>query len=119
MKKSLKHKKEYQSLKLYNILPRNALLAIYKSFVLPHLDYGDIVYDQPNNHSFSNKIEAVQYNAALTITNAIKGTSKEKLYKYLGIESLNFCRWFRRICTFYKMVLEMHINISMNLYLNK
>ena len=51
--------------KLYNILPRNTLLAIYKSFVRPHLDYGDIVYDHPNNQIFSNKIEAVQYNAAL------------------------------------------------------
>ena len=58
--------------KLYNILPRNVLLTIYKSFVRPHLDYGDIVYDQPNNQSFSNKIKAVQYNAALAITNAIK-----------------------------------------------
>ena len=41
--------------------------------------------------SFSNKIEAVQYNAALAITNAIKGTSRTKLYKELGIESLSFC----------------------------
>ena len=54
------------------------LLTIYKSFVRPHLDYGDIVYDQPNNQSFSNKIKAVQYNAALAITNAIKETSRTK-----------------------------------------
>ena len=51
--------------KLYNILPRNILLTIYKSFARPHLDYGDIVYDHSNKQSFSNKIEAVQYNAAL------------------------------------------------------
>ena len=38
--------------KLYKILPRNALLTIYKSFVQQHLDYGDIVYDQPNNQFF-------------------------------------------------------------------
>ena len=30
--------------KLYNILPRNALLTIYKPFVRPHLDYGVISY---------------------------------------------------------------------------
>ena len=35
--------------KLSNIFPRNALLTIYKSFVGPHLDYGDINYDQPQN----------------------------------------------------------------------
>ena len=45
--------------RLYNILPRNSLLTIYKSFARPHLDYGDIKYDQPNNQSISNKIEAV------------------------------------------------------------
>ena len=25
---------------------------MYKSFIRPHLDYGDIVYDQPNNQFF-------------------------------------------------------------------
>ena len=33
--------------KLQNILPRSALLTIYKSFIRPHIDYGDIIYDQP------------------------------------------------------------------------
>ena len=67
MKKSLKKVQKGISdiKKLYNILPRNTFLAIYKPFVRPHLDYGDIVYDHPNNQIFSNKIEAVQYNAAL------------------------------------------------------
>ena len=89
--------------KLYNILPRNVLLTIYKSFVRPHLDYGDIIYDQPNNQNYSSEIEAVRYNAALAITNAIKGTSRTELYKELGIESLSFHRWFRRLCTFCKL----------------
>ena len=34
-------------------------------------------------------IETVQYNAALAITGAIPGTSREKLYKELGFESLH------------------------------
>ena len=42
--------------------------CIYKSFIRPHLDYGDIIYDIPGNESFSQKIESVQYNAALAIT---------------------------------------------------
>ena len=37
--------------KLAHILPRQSLLTIYKSFLIPHLDYGDIIYDQPNNES--------------------------------------------------------------------
>ena len=32
--------------KLRNFLPRPSLLQIYKSFVRPHLDYGDIIYDK-------------------------------------------------------------------------
>ena len=27
----------------------SALLTIYKSFVRPRLDYGDVIYDQANN----------------------------------------------------------------------
>ena len=66
--------------KLNNILPRSALLTIYRSFIRPHLDYGDVIYDQPENESFSTKIELVQYNASLATTGAIRGTSQEKLY---------------------------------------
>ena len=81
--------------KLLNILPRNSILIIYKSFIRPHLDYCDIIYDQPNNESFCTKIECIQHNAALAITGAIKGTSHTKLYKELGLESLGFQRWLR------------------------
>ena len=38
--------------KLNKTLPRKALLTLFKSFVKPHLYYGDIIYDQPNNESF-------------------------------------------------------------------
>ena len=76
--------------KLRHILPRHALI-IFRSFA--HLDYYDVIYDQPNNESFSNKSERVQYNAALAITGAIRGTSQTKLYNKLGLESLKFRRW--------------------------
>ena len=33
---------------LPNTLPRNSLLTIYKSFIRPHLDNCDIIYDQSN-----------------------------------------------------------------------
>ena len=45
--------------KLIHILPRHSLITIYNSFVRPHLDSCDIIYDQPNNESFCNKIERV------------------------------------------------------------
>ena len=51
--------------KLQNILPRPALLTIRKCFIRPHLDYDDIIYDQAYNLSFHQKLELIQYNAAL------------------------------------------------------
>ena len=75
--------------KLQSKLPRNALLTVFrKSFIRPHLGYSDIISDQPINGSFGKKLESVQYNAAVTITGDIKGTSREKLYKELGLESV-------------------------------
>ena len=47
---------------------------MYKSFVRPHLGYGDILYDKPNNANFQNKLEKVAYRACLTITGAIQWT---------------------------------------------
>ena len=41
--------------KLYNVLPRNSLTKIYKSFIQPHLDYGAIIFGQPENESFCKK----------------------------------------------------------------
>ena len=89
--------------KLQTILPRNSLLTIYKSFIKPLLYYADVIYDQHSNALFSKKIESVQYNAALAITGAIKGSSCEKLYQELGLEYLYQRRWSRRLCLLYKV----------------
>ena len=42
--------------RLRDILPCDSLVTICKSFIRPYLDYGDVIYDQPNNDSFSDKI---------------------------------------------------------------
>lgn len=81
-----------------------SLLIIYKAFVRPHLDYGDIIYDNPGNDSFTQKLESIQYNACLAITGCFRGTSREKLYSELGLESLADRRFIRRLCFFYKIV---------------
>ena len=64
--------------KLSNVLPRQALVTIYKVFVRPDLDYGDVLYYQTFNNSFHAKMKSIQYNACLAITGAIRGTSREK-----------------------------------------
>ena len=90
--------------KFPNILPRSALLTIYKCFVRTHLDYGDIIYDEAFNNSFHQKIESLQHNAALAITGAIRGTSRENIYQELGLESLQQRRWYRKLCLFLRYI---------------
>ena len=94
--------------RLYNYLPIKALLQIYKSFIRPYLDYCDVIYHKPTyddfsstyyserartdpvniNYQITNRIEAVQYNAAPAVTGCIRGTSREKLSCELGLTSL-------------------------------
>ena len=59
-----------------------------------HLDYGDVIYHIPpkvcefsQNIALSNlmeKVESVQYSAALAVSGTWRGTSREKLYAELG-----------------------------------
>ena len=42
--------------RLSHIIPRKTLLTTYKSFIRPHLDYCDVIYDQPNYESSCTKI---------------------------------------------------------------
>ena len=85
-------------------LSRKSLLAICKSFIRPHLDYGDIIYDNLVNESLINKLEKVQYKACLAITGAIQGTSSESFYKELGLKSLQNRRWYKKMTFFYKIL---------------
>ena len=64
--------------KFQQILPRQSLITIYKSFIRPHLDYGDIVYDRAVTESFHKNLESIQYNAAIAIIGAIRGTLLRK-----------------------------------------
>ena len=110
--------------RLCNYMQRKILLQIYKSFIRPHLDYCDIIYHKPIyddfyiqhysdraksdpvfiNHELTNKIESVQYNAALAITGCVRGMSREKLYSELGLTSLYDRRRFHRLSLFYKIL---------------
>ena len=63
---------------------------IYKLYVRPHLDYGDIIYhryDPEMQSHFTQALEQTQYSAALAVTGAWRGTSRQRLYNELGWES--------------------------------
>ena len=52
---------------------------------------------------FIKKQSQYKYNAALATTGAVGGTSREKLYQELGLESLGKRGWYRKLCYFFKM----------------
>ena len=59
--------------------------------------------DRPHNASFCSRIESTQYDAALAITVAIMGTSRERFYQELCLESLPDRRKIRRLNVFFKI----------------
>ena len=99
---------------LSKYLPRHTLNELYKLYVRPHLDYGDVIYQIPEKvcdfsqyiilPNLMEKLESVQYSAALAVSGAWRGASREKLYTELGWESLSSRRWSRRLTLFYKFV---------------
>ena len=46
-------------------MPRDSLTTIYKSFIRPHLNYADVIFDKPSNATFSYRIESAKYNVAI------------------------------------------------------
>ena len=52
-------------------------------------------------------LESTQYQAALAVSGAWKGSSTTELYEELGWESLSDRRWLRRLCQFYKIQNEL------------
>ena len=99
---------------LSKYLPLHSLDKMYKLYVRPHLGCDEVIYHiLQKNCEFSHslvlpnqmeKLESVQYSAALAITSAWTGTSRDKLYDELLWESLNLRRWSRRLVLFYKIV---------------
>ena len=93
------------------VVPKSSLLAICKTFIRSQLDYVDVIYDQAYNSSFHEELKYLRCNACLAITRGIRGTSSEKLYQELGLESLKSRRWFRKLCHFYKILNEKSVVI--------
>ena len=113
--KIIKAKKNIGILKqLSKFLPLKTLDQIYKAFVRSHLDYCDIIYHIPSHlnqaplgvslNSLMEKVERIQYQAALAISGAWHGSSRSKLYEELGWESLSDRRIGRRILQIHKIL---------------
>ena len=82
---------------------RKTLEILYKSYILPHLDFSDVVWDNCSA-ALSNALENIHLDALRTITGAVKGTSHEKLYKESGFISLHERRKRHKLIVFFKLV---------------
>eukprot|EP00916_Digyalum_oweni_P006721 GHVL01011503.1.p1 GENE.GHVL01011503.1~~GHVL01011503.1.p1 ORF type:complete len:354 (+),score=16.94 GHVL01011503.1:1058-2119(+) len=68
-------------------LNRKSLETMYKSFVLPHFDYADIIWDNCTEY-WSTALEKLHLEAIRTIIGGVRGTSHDKLYKESGFCNL-------------------------------
>ena len=97
---------------LSKYLPLKSLDNMYKALTRPHLDYCDVIYHIPSKQNqlgkvlnyLMEKVEQVQYQAAVAITGTWQGSSRSKLYEELGWESLSDRRLSKRIMHFHKIV---------------
>ena len=92
---------------LRRYVSRDTLNMIYKLYVRPHLDYGDIIFhhfDPTMKSDFTLKLESIQYSAALAVTGCWRGSNRQRLYDELGWETLYHRRWYRRLCHFFKLL---------------
>ena len=77
-------------IKLTKYLPLHCLDQIHKMMICSHLDYYDVIYHVPLAYAFPftlnsliEKLERIQYNAAMAITGTWRGTNRPKLYEGL------------------------------------
>ena len=103
---------------IYPYVPRFTLELVFKLNVRPHLDYADIIFHIPYKdnpaflsedtdeslNSLMQKIESVQYDAALSSTGAWRGSPRKELYEDLGWESLHLRREARRLCMYHEII---------------
>ena len=84
-------------------LNRKSLETMYKSFILPHFDYADIIWDKCTETQ-SNLLENMHLEAIRTIIGAVKGTNHQKMYEESGFCSLKERRRRHKLTQYHKIV---------------
>ena len=90
---------------------------MYKALVRSHFDYCDIIYHLPSHlnqaplgatlNSLIEKVERIQYQAALAISGVWHGSSRVKLDEELGWETISDRRMGRHILQTHKILNNM------------
>ena len=86
-------------------LSRKALETMYRSFILPQLDYADVIWDNCSM-KLAEELESLHLDAIGTIIGAVRGTSHQKLYTESGFTTLRERRFRHKIIMYHKIVQE-------------
>ncbi len=84
------------------LITREARIILYKSLVLPVLEYGNLLYDNCSLY-LKQRLESIQRQAAEICTCGFKNTSYNRLLVELGWSSLEERRKYFRMCNMFKM----------------
>ena len=84
-------------------LSRKSLETMYKSFIMPHFDFSDVIWDNCTDHQ-SEALEALHLDALRTIVGTVRGTSHQKLYAESGFIPLKERRKRHKIMLYSKIV---------------
>ena len=91
-------------------LPRDTLAQIYTTYVQPHFDYCDTVYDGHLTISDIHRLQTLQNRAARLVTGALFRTSTDRLLLDVGWNSLTVRRKIHRLIVYFKLRIR-HQNI--------
>ena len=86
-------------------LSRKALETMYRSFILPQLNYADVIWDNCSL-KLAEELESLHLDAIRTIIGAVRGTSHQKLYTESGFTTLRERRFRQNIIMYHKIVQE-------------
>jgi len=89
-----------------NLVPRHALLTIYKTNILPVFDYGNIIYDNCSDYD-NRMLDKAQLSAAKIILGCLKTTSSKDVLADLNLTSLNLRRKISLLCYVSKLIFDM------------
>ena len=84
-------------------LSRRSLEIIYKSFILPHFDYCDVIWDNCTS-TLANDLEEIHRDALRTIIGTVKGTSHKTIYRESGFPALKERRRRHKLILYFKII---------------
>ena len=91
--------------RLKQVISRTVKETLYKSLVLPLVEYGSVLFDNCSA-ALKLRLERLHRNAAVIVTGAFRNTSFARLLSELGWDSLEDRRKLARLSLYKKMIIS-------------